>query len=92
MTMLEVVAALAGAALGWSAGALKAQLHSLRRPQRSPGSGGDSIVTSARAPQDRSTGAVEPRGATLGRTVARSTIANWPPSGSALTLPRARTS
>lgn len=41
MTIVEVVAILVGAALGWASGALKAQLHSLRGPQGSLGSGGD---------------------------------------------------
>jgi hypothetical protein len=33
MTMADVLALLVGAALGWASGALKAHLHSLRRPQ-----------------------------------------------------------
>jgi hypothetical protein len=38
MTILEIVAVLVAAALGWASGALKAHLHSLRRPPSSLGS------------------------------------------------------
>lgn len=41
MTILEVVAILVGAVLGWASGALKTQLHSMRRPRSSLGSGGE---------------------------------------------------
>jgi hypothetical protein len=40
MTMLDVFALLAGAALGWASGSLKAHLHCLRRPQASLRAGG----------------------------------------------------
>jgi len=53
MTILEVVVLLVGAALGWASGALKAQLHSLRRPQSSLGPGGECHrgLATAAAPQ-----------------------------------------
>ncbi len=57
MTILEVVAILVGAALGWVSGTLKAHLHSLRRPQSSVGADDESHPDLAAPP-----GPQQPRG------------------------------
>ena len=44
MTILDVLAFLVGAALGWASGTLKAHLHSLRRPTASLRPGGESAT------------------------------------------------
>jgi hypothetical protein len=49
MTMLDVFAVLVGAGLGWAAGTLKAQLHSLHRPQGAL-QAGDECCRDLRAP------------------------------------------
>ena len=64
MTILEMVAALVGAALGWASGTLKAQLHSLRRPPSSLGSGGEchpGLAAPTAAPRPREAPRNEPR-------------------------------
>lgn len=56
MTILEVVAILVGAVLGWASGALKAHLHSLRRPQGSASAGDESHPDVAAQPDPRRPG------------------------------------
>ena len=53
MTILEAVALLVGAALGLASGALKAHLHSLRRPQCSLRAGSDGQGDHAMATEPR---------------------------------------
>ena len=50
MTMLDVLALLAGAALGWASGSLKAHLHCLRRPRASLRAGGSGYPDFATLP------------------------------------------